>query len=119
MGSDDSLMSNRQQTIIWTNDGPVYWRIYASLGLDELMEPQFMGLLPCKSVMTGVTVSTTNIRPVMRSDNGVLAIIVPATPLFVHQLVQANSKENIKTTLYWPIVRGIHRSPVDSLTKGQ
>ena len=26
-----------RQTIIWTNDGLVYWRIYASLGLNELM----------------------------------------------------------------------------------
>ena len=29
-------MPNRQQAIIWTNDGPVYWQIYASLGLNEL-----------------------------------------------------------------------------------
>ena len=27
---------NRRQTIIWTNDGLVYWHMYASLGLDEL-----------------------------------------------------------------------------------
>ena len=26
----------RRQSIIWTNDGLVYWRIYASLGLSEL-----------------------------------------------------------------------------------
>ena len=26
----------RRQAIIWNNDGLAYWRIYASLGIDEL-----------------------------------------------------------------------------------
>ena len=30
-------MANRQQAITWTNDDPVYWRIYAALGGDELI----------------------------------------------------------------------------------
>ena len=30
-----------QQAIIWTNDGLVYWRIYASLGLKELKSHTF------------------------------------------------------------------------------
>ena len=34
--SGNGLVLNRQQTIIWTNDGQVYWWIYVSLGLDEL-----------------------------------------------------------------------------------
>ena len=34
--SDNGLMSIKQQTIIWTNDGIVYWRTYASIGLNEL-----------------------------------------------------------------------------------
>ena len=29
-------MPNRQQDIIWTNDGLFHWHIYASLGLNEL-----------------------------------------------------------------------------------
>ena len=29
-------MLSRQQAIIWTSDGPVYWHIYASLGLNDL-----------------------------------------------------------------------------------
>ena len=29
--SDDGLVPDRLQTIIWTNVGLVYWRIYASL----------------------------------------------------------------------------------------
>ena len=36
IGSDNGLVPNRQQAIIWTNDGPVYWYVYESLGLDEL-----------------------------------------------------------------------------------
>ena len=38
----------------------------------------------------------------------------PATQLFVQQFVQYDIKENIKTPHYWPFVRGIHWSPVDS-----
>ena len=30
------LASNRRQAIIWTNANPIYWRIYAALGGDEL-----------------------------------------------------------------------------------
>ena len=33
----NSLAPIRQQAIIWTNDGLVYWHIYASLDLNELM----------------------------------------------------------------------------------
>ena len=36
IGSDNGLMSNRRQTIIWSNDGMFYGRIYASLGLNGL-----------------------------------------------------------------------------------
>ena len=36
IGSDDGLAPTRRQAIIWTNDGQVWWRIYASLGLNEL-----------------------------------------------------------------------------------
>ena len=36
IGSDNGLAPARQQTIIWTNNVLVYWRIYASLGLNEL-----------------------------------------------------------------------------------
>ena len=33
VGSDDGLEPNRQQAIIWTNDGIVHWQIYASLSV--------------------------------------------------------------------------------------
>ena len=37
IGSDNGLAPNRRQAIIWTNDGLIWWRIYASLGLNELV----------------------------------------------------------------------------------
>ena len=37
IGSDKGLVPNSRQVFIWTNVGLVYWRIYASLGLNELM----------------------------------------------------------------------------------
>ena len=37
--SDNILASTRRQTIIWTNDGIVYWRIYALLDPNEVTEP--------------------------------------------------------------------------------
>ena len=36
IGLDNGLVPIRWQTIIWADDGLVYWRIYASLDLDEL-----------------------------------------------------------------------------------
>ena len=36
LGSDNGLAPNRRQAIIWTNDGVVWWRIYAFIGLNEL-----------------------------------------------------------------------------------
>ena len=36
-GSDNGLAPNRRQAIIWTNVGMLYWHIYVSLGLIELM----------------------------------------------------------------------------------
>ena len=38
IGSDNGLMPSRQQAIIWTNDGLVYWWIDALLALNELIE---------------------------------------------------------------------------------
>ena len=37
-GSDNGLAPNRRQAAIWSNDGLASWRIYASLGLDELTD---------------------------------------------------------------------------------
>ena len=30
IGSDNGLAPNRPQTVVWTNDGLISWRIYAS-----------------------------------------------------------------------------------------
>ena len=37
-----------------------------------------------------------------------------AATLFIQLLVQTKNKENIEALHYWPFVRGINRSPVDS-----
>ena len=37
ISSDNGLVPNRQQDIIWTNDGLVFLHKFASLGLNELM----------------------------------------------------------------------------------
>ena len=34
--SDGGLAPIKRQAVIWTNDGLVYWRKYASLGLNKL-----------------------------------------------------------------------------------
>ena len=38
IGLYNGLAPVRRQAIIWTNDGLVYWRTYAPLGLSELKE---------------------------------------------------------------------------------
>ena len=37
-GSDNGLALSRQQAIIWTNDGKLYWCIYAPIGLNVLSQ---------------------------------------------------------------------------------
>ena len=36
LGLDSGLAPNRRQAIIWTNAGPIHWRIYTALGGNEL-----------------------------------------------------------------------------------
>ena len=48
--------ASRRQAIIWTNDGPAWWRIYVSLGLDVFklvspMTPYWGPLLNIKTVL--------------------------------------------------------------------
>ena len=45
IGSDNGFVLNRQQAVIWSNSSLVYSRIYASLGLNELM----LTIIPLKS----------------------------------------------------------------------
>ena len=44
--SDDALALNMQQAIISTKNGPMYWHIYVSLGLDDFFP--FMGIFIVK-----------------------------------------------------------------------
>ena len=41
IGSDNGLAPTRRQAIIWTNDAEFSWRMYASLGLNELTEAPY------------------------------------------------------------------------------
>ena len=36
-----TLALNRPQAIIWTNTGPIHWRMYAGVGGDELINASF------------------------------------------------------------------------------
>ena len=44
MRLDDGLAPIKRQAIIWTNADPTYWRIYAALGVNELMSKQRLSL---------------------------------------------------------------------------
>ena len=35
IGSDNALVPNWLQAIIWASDGPIYWLIYATFDFDE------------------------------------------------------------------------------------
>ena len=47
---DNGLAPNRWQAIIWTNDDPINWRIYATLGGDELTQMFIVSV--CESLST-------------------------------------------------------------------
>ena len=42
IGSDNGLALVRRQVFIWTNDGLLCWRIYASLSLNEYTDPAWL-----------------------------------------------------------------------------
>ena len=45
IGSDNGLAHIRGQAIIWTNNGLIYWRIYASLGLNDQVGKLYSGVV--------------------------------------------------------------------------
>ena len=47
IGSDNGLVPHRQEAINWTNDGLVYWCVYALLCLDELWSSTFVTVMVC------------------------------------------------------------------------
>ena len=61
--------------------------------------------LPCQTPLKNITWTSWYVKSL-------------ATPLFIQQLVQANDYEIIQVSYYWPFVRGIHLSQVDSPHKG-
>ena len=51
IGLDNGLAPNRRKAIIWTNNGLVYWRIYASLGLNEFTDLLWIAALPAQILL--------------------------------------------------------------------
>ena len=51
IGLDNGLAPIRLQAIIWTNEDPVHWRLYAALGGDELIDYYINALLCVHSLL--------------------------------------------------------------------
>ena len=51
IGLDNGFAPNRRQAIIWTNADPINWRIYATLGGDELTQYERQHFLFIKKPM--------------------------------------------------------------------
>ena len=49
MGLDNGLAPNMRQGIIWTDTDPIHWRIYLTLGGDELINSFCAGTVVCPS----------------------------------------------------------------------
>ena len=61
IGSDNGLAPTRRQAIMWANDDMVYWRIYASLGLNELtINVMFADFLSLQGARTLATMESTS-----------------------------------------------------------
>ena len=65
IGSDNGLVPNRQQDIIWTNDGLVYRCIYTSHGLTELMQD-------CNSIVNALKITQSSVQFIPRNMHTVL-----------------------------------------------
>ena len=61
IGCDNGLLPNRRKAIISINDGIVYWRIYASPGLNELHLQQ----LPNSTSMKDIRATTKFVHEVV------------------------------------------------------
>ena len=88
----DRLIIIQRWSIIWNKDALVYWRIYASFGI-----------MHCIWLSVG-TETTALLLTWPQAD-------VWPCPWWRHQMQPFSA--------YWPFVRGIHRSPVNSPHKGQ
>ena len=64
IGSDNGLVPNRRQAIIWTNADPIHWRIYAALGGDELKATETVYI----QVYIFILLSTVYFNLLTRSD---------------------------------------------------
>ena len=66
------LVPVRRQAIIWTNDGLVHWRIYASLGLNELIA-KWQSIVQCTSNGLATEIGHCCIKPLICEIQGNLS----------------------------------------------
>ena len=109
IGSDNGLAPNRQQAIIWTNVGPVHWRMYGALGGDELICAFYAGLwsitvfpVEIDSVTTVTTVVCTVVI-IVTSYWARWRLKSPASLSFTQPFILAQIKENTKAPRHWPL----------------
>ena len=97
-------MSNRRQAIFGSHGGQLYWRIYASLGLDELMHfiAHWTGF-SCEYCVLLAPNWWKEVRDVW----------------YKKQICHDDVIKWKHFPRYWPFVWGIHRFPVNSPHKGQ
>ena len=94
----------RPQAITWTNDGPVYWHIYASPGFNELM------------VFTEGPISL-----IIHYDDVIMATLASqiTSLTVVYSIVYSGvDQRKLQSSASLAFVRGIHRWPVNSPHKG-
>ena len=71
ISSDNGLGCKRPQAIIWTNGDLVYWRIYASLGLNELIYCKTSSISRTKSQSLNVSCILLQLSSLNRLKPGV------------------------------------------------
>ena len=107
IGSGNGLAPNRRQAITWTNDDPVHWRIYASLGEDELT-----GDIPFLSL------TNDSVRHYSDVIIGAMASQITSPTIVYSTVYSGADQRKHQSSASLAFVRGIHRWPVNSPHKG-
>ena len=112
IGSDNGLSPDRRQAIIWTNAGILLIRPLGTNFNEILIEIPKMRL----------KVSSAKRRPFCLGLNVLIAVHPNISAIWDAYIFELRYYDVIKWKnfpRYWPFVRGIHRSPVNSPHKGQ
>ena len=73
IGSDNGLAPNRRQAIIWTNNGIVYWPIYARLATMSYFRYIF------STWHFPVTLGSMHLTPLIKKKNRILTVMINST----------------------------------------